>query len=97
MSAMRVIGDFNKNSKKSCGSGGYGNQGQGEWVWRDRWREESETEIVDNSLEEVCCQGEQNMGWYLVGFNIDIEISITSDMQMTPPLWQKVKRNSKAS
>ena len=25
------------------------------------------------------------------------EISITTDMQMTPPLWQKVKRNSKAS
>ena len=25
------------------------------------------------------------------------EISITSDMQMTPPSWQKVKRNSKAS
>ena len=25
------------------------------------------------------------------------EKSITSDMQMTPPLWQKVKRNSKAS
>ena len=25
------------------------------------------------------------------------EISITSDMQMTPALWQKVKRNSKAS
>ena len=25
------------------------------------------------------------------------EISITSDMLMTPPLWQKVKRNSKAS
>ena len=25
------------------------------------------------------------------------EISIMSDMQMTPPLWQKVKRNSKAS
>jgi len=25
------------------------------------------------------------------------EISITSDMQMMPPLWQKVKRNSKAS
>ena len=25
------------------------------------------------------------------------KISITSDMQMTPPLWQKVKRNSKAS
>ena len=25
------------------------------------------------------------------------EISITSDMQMTPPLWQKVKRSQKAS
>ena len=25
------------------------------------------------------------------------EISITSDMQMTPPLWQKMKRNYKAS
>ena len=25
------------------------------------------------------------------------EITITSDMQMTPPLWQKVNRNSKAS
>ena len=25
------------------------------------------------------------------------EISITSDMQMTPPLWQKVKKNLRAS
>ena len=25
------------------------------------------------------------------------EISITSDMRMTPPLWQKLKRNAKAS
>ena len=25
------------------------------------------------------------------------EISITSDMQITPPLWQKVKKNSRAS
>ena len=28
---------------------------------------------------------------------LPVEISITSDMQMTPPLWKKVKRNSKAS
>ena len=28
-----------------------------------------------------------------VGIKILGEISITSDMQMTPPLWQKVKRN----
>ena len=25
------------------------------------------------------------------------EISLTSDMQMTPPLWQKVKKNERAS
>ena len=31
------------------------------------------------------------------GIKIAGEISRTSDMQMTPPLWQKVKRNSKAS
>ena len=31
------------------------------------------------------------------GIKIAGRISITSDMQMTPPLWQKVKRNSKAS
>ena len=31
------------------------------------------------------------------GIKIAERISITSDMQMTPPLWQKVKRNSKAS
>ena len=31
------------------------------------------------------------------GIKIAGEISITSDMQMTPPLWQKVKRNSRAS
>ena len=31
------------------------------------------------------------------GIKIAREISITSDMHMTPPLWQKVKRNSKAS
>ena len=28
------------------------------------------------------------LGWRLPG-----EISITSDMQMTPPLWHKVKKN----
>ena len=31
------------------------------------------------------------------GIRLPGEISITSDMQMTPPLWQKVKRNLKAS
>ena len=27
------------------------------------------------------------------GLDEEQEISVTSDMQMTPPLWQKVKRN----
>jgi len=29
----------------------------------------------------------------LAGIKLPGEISITTDMQMTPPLWQKVKRN----
>ena len=42
----------------------------------------------------------QNTSWEMLGWNkhklesrLPGEISITSDMQMTPPLWQKVKRN----
>ena len=31
------------------------------------------------------------------GTKIDGKISITSDMQMTPPLWEKVKENYRAS
>ena len=48
---------------------------------------------------------ETQAGIKVAGRNINIfykiliktQISITSDMQMTPPLWQTVKRNSKAS
>ena len=32
-----------------------------------------------------------------VGIKIAGEISMTSDMWMTPPLWQKVKKNERAS
>ena len=41
----------------------------------------------------------ESLGWkkHKLGSRLPGEISITSDMQMTPPLWQKVKRNSKAS
>ena len=31
------------------------------------------------------------------GIKIAGEITITSDMQMTPPLWQKVKKSEKSS
>ena len=41
--------------------------------------------------------GNASLDEALAGIKIAGEISITSDMQMTPPLWQKVKRNSKAS
>ena len=46
----------------------------------------------------------QSTSWEMLGWRkhklesrLPGEISMTSDMQMTPPLWQKVKRNSKAS
>ena len=37
----------------------------------------------------------ETMGWkkHKLESRLQGEISITSDMQMTPPLWQKVKRN----
>ena len=41
----------------------------------------------------------QNPGWMKQKLESRLpgEISITSDMQMTPPLWQKTKRNLRAS
>ena len=35
--------------------------------------------------------------FFLFGPIYLLEISITSDVQMTPPLWQKVKRNIRTS
>ena len=37
----------------------------------------------------------ETLGWMKHKLELRLlgEISITSDMQMTPPLWQKVKRN----
>ena len=42
---------------------------------------------------------EEMLGWnkHKLESRLPGEISITSDMQTTPPLWQKVKKNSKAS
>ena len=39
--------------------------------------------------------GHGRTDWFQIGKGVRQpgEISITSDMQMTPPLWQKVKRN----
>ena len=60
-------------------------------------------------IKAVCCHPTyltymqstscEMLGWmkHKLESRLPGEISITSDMQMTPPLWQKVKKNSKAS
>ena len=48
------------------------------------------------SMQNTACE---MPGWmkYKLESGLQGEISITSDTQMTPPLWQKVKRNWRAS
>ena len=43
-------------------------------------------------MQTISCEIQ---GWmkHKLGSRLPGEISITSDMQMTPPLWQNVKRN----
>ena len=43
-------------------------------------------------MQSILCE---ILGWmkHKVESSLPGEISITSDMQMTPPLWQKVKKN----
>ena len=45
-----------------------------------------------NSMQSTSCE---MLGWrkHKLESRLLGEISITSDVQMTPPLWQKVKRN----
>ena len=44
------------------------------------------------SMQSISCE---MLGWkkHKLESRLPGEISITSDMQMTPPLWQKVKRS----
>ena len=46
-------------------------------------------------VKAVYCHPVETLGWkkHKLKSRLPGEISITSDMQMTPPLWQKVKRN----
>ena len=58
-------------------------------------------------VKAVCCHPAyltymQSTSWEMLGWRkhklesrLPGEISITSDMQMIPPLWQKVKKNSR--
>ena len=44
------------------------------------------------SMQSTSCEMQGSMK-HKLGLRLLGEISITSDMQMTPPLWQKAKRN----
>ena len=52
-------------------------------------------EWVAMSSSRELSQPRETLGWkkHKLESRLPGEISITSDMQMTPPLWQKVKRN----
>ena len=51
------------------------------------------------SLTYIECTSCEMLGWmkHKLESRLPGEISITSDMQMTPPLWQKEKRNERGS
>ena len=48
------------------------------------------------SMQKTLCE---MLGWMKHNLELRLpgEISTTSDIQMTPPLWQKVKKNERAS
>ena len=45
------------------------------------------------SMQSTSCEMPEVWMKHKLESRLPGEISITSDMQMTPPLWQKVKRN----
>ena len=67
--------------------------------------EQTGSKLGKEYVKAVCCHPAyltfmQSTSWEMQDWNKQKlesrllgEISITSDMQMTPPLWQKVKRN----
>ena len=50
------------------------------------------TLLILSYMQSISCE---MLGWmkHKLKSRVPGEISITSDMQMTPPLWQKVKKN----
>ena len=63
------------------------------------------SKLGEEYVKAVCCHPAyltymQCISWEMLGWmkhklesKLPGEISVTSDMQMTPPLWQKVKKN----
>ena len=80
---------------------GSGNMKRGKWMRENSMEEWN----CDNCLWEIYCHPAylaymQSTSWETLGWmkhklesRLPGEISITSYMQMTPPLWEKVKRN----
>jgi len=75
-------------------------------TWHGEW---TGSKLGKEHVKAVCCHSAyltymqsiscEILGWmkHKLKSRLPGEISITSDMQMIPPLWQKVKRNWKAS
>ena len=76
---------------------------------KPEWEQQTGSKLQKEYIKAVCCHPGyltymqstscERPGWikHKLESRLPGEISITSDMQMVPPLWQKVKRNSKAS
>ena len=70
-----------------------------DWTWNrllpNRERSTSRLDIVTCLFNLYAEYIMRNAGWkkHKLESRLPGEISITSDMQMTPPLWQKVKKN----
>ena len=72
------------------------------WYWPGRGTGQmvfyTHTHTLHIYRQSLLCMGE-TLGWkkHKLESRLPGEISITSDMQMTPPLWKKAKRNWRAS
>ena len=82
--------------KPVCRSGSNIRTGHGTTDWFQIGKGVSQGCILSPCLLNLYAQYiMRNAGWKKnkLEFRLPGERSITSDMQMTPPLWQKVKRN----
>jgi len=72
---------------------------------KPEWEQQTGSKLQKEYIKAVCCHPGyltymqstscERPGWikHKLESRLPGEISITSDMQMVPPLWQKVKRN----
>ena len=72
---------------------------------KPEWEQQTGSKLQKEYIKAVCCHPGyltymqstscERPGWikHKLESRLPGEISITSDLQMVPPLWQKVKRN----